>query len=121
MSTVEIEEAISTLAEQPFDSAEFPYAFLWAFRNKETTLKRLRKGASNKSDLGAILQAKTIHPAVISEGQVAKTLSTLRDIPAITKAKFALTTDEVIEKIKDGSVKGHLYDPQQARLVERKV
>lgn len=29
--------------------------------------------------------------------------------------------DEVIEKIKDGSIKGYLYDPQQARLVERKV
>lgn len=28
MNAVEIEEAISALAEQPFDAAEFPYAFL---------------------------------------------------------------------------------------------
>ena len=56
MNAVEIEEAISALAEQPFDSLEFPYAFLQAFGNKETTLKRLRKGESNKSDLGGVLQ-----------------------------------------------------------------
>ena len=42
------------LAEQAFDAAEFPFAFLQAFANKETTIKRLRKGKSNKSDLGLI-------------------------------------------------------------------
>lgn len=30
MNAVEIEEAISRLSEQPFDAAEFPYAFLEA-------------------------------------------------------------------------------------------
>ncbi|TAE79019.1 MAG: DNA methylase, partial [Verrucomicrobia bacterium] len=34
MNAVEIEEAVSRLAEQPFDAAEFPYAFLEAFGNK---------------------------------------------------------------------------------------
>ena len=52
MNAVEIEEAISALAERPFDAAEFPYLFLQAFGNKETTLNRLRRGESNKSDLG---------------------------------------------------------------------
>jgi hypothetical protein len=42
MNAVEIESAVSDLADQPFDAAEFPYAFLAAFGNKETTLKRLR-------------------------------------------------------------------------------
>ena len=56
LNAVEIEEAISTLAEQPFDAQEFPFAFLQAFGNKETTLKRLRKGESNKSDIGGVLQ-----------------------------------------------------------------
>jgi len=55
MNAVEIEEAISALGEQPFDAAEFPFAFLQAFGNKETTLKRLRKGESNKSDFGGVL------------------------------------------------------------------
>lgn len=40
MNAVEIEEAISALAEQPFDPAEFPFAFLQAFGNKETTILR---------------------------------------------------------------------------------
>jgi len=43
---------------------EFPFAFLQAFGNKETTLKRLRKGESNKSDLGGVLQTNNIHIAV---------------------------------------------------------
>ena len=64
MNAVEIEEAISQLAEQPFDAAEFPYAFLLAFGNKETTLRRLRKGESNKSDFagpwGGVLQTSNI-------------------------------------------------------------
>ena len=34
MNAVEIEVAISNLAEQPFDAQEFPYAFLQAFGNK---------------------------------------------------------------------------------------
>ncbi len=46
MNAVEIEEAISALAEQPFDATEFPFAFLEAFGNKATTIKRLRSGAS---------------------------------------------------------------------------
>lgn len=54
MNAVEIEEAISALAEQPFDIEEFPYAFLLAFGNKETNIKRLRTGASNKSNLGGV-------------------------------------------------------------------
>ena len=42
MNAVEIEQAISALAEQPFDAAEFSFAFLQAFGNKEATIKRLR-------------------------------------------------------------------------------
>ncbi len=48
MNAVEREQARTDLAELPFDRANFPYAFLGAFGNKDTTLKRLRAGASNK-------------------------------------------------------------------------
>lgn len=41
MNAVEIEQAISALAEQPFDPAGFAYAFLEAFGNKETESPRL--------------------------------------------------------------------------------
>ncbi len=51
MNAAEIEEAISALVEQPFDQAGFPFAFLDAFGNKEATIDKLKKGASNKSDI----------------------------------------------------------------------
>ena len=95
MNAVEIEQAITDLAEQPFDPAEFPYAFLEAFGNKATTIKRLRAGASNKSDLGGILQTSNIHILACEVGQVAKALKALKDSPATAKAKakFVLATD----------------------------
>ena len=38
MNAVEIEIAISDLAQQPFDKDSFPYEFLRAFGNKEIIL-----------------------------------------------------------------------------------
>ncbi len=95
MNAVEIEEAISALAERPFDASEFPFAFLQAFSNKETTLKRLRKGDSNRSDLGGVLQTSNIHIAVAARGEVTRTLKALKASPATAraKAKFVLATD----------------------------
>lgn len=95
MNAVEIEQAITNLAEQPFDPIEFPYAFLEAFGNKETTIKRLRTGASNKSDLGGVLQTNNIHILASEEGQVTQMLASLKASPATGKAKvkFILATD----------------------------
>ncbi len=95
MNAVEIEQAITDLAEQPSDPAEFPYAFLEAFGNKATTLKRLRAGASNKSDLGGVLQTSNIHILTCDAGQVTQTLAALKASPATAraKAKFILATD----------------------------
>ena len=97
MNAVEIEEAISQLADRPFDPENFPYAFLEAFGNKETTIKRLRTGALNKSDLGGVLQTSNIHIATCGAGEVTKTLTALRESPATAKAKakFILATDGV--------------------------
>ena len=95
MNAVEIEEAISGLAEQPFDAAEFPYAFLEAFGNRETTIKKLRAGASNKSDVGGVLQTNNIHILTCEAGQVARAFKAIKDSPATVKAKakFILATD----------------------------
>jgi len=96
MNAVEIEQAISELSLQPFDAAEFPFEFLAAFGHKETALKRLRTGNSNKSDVpGGVLQTKDIHIAVCEAGTVGDTLTALRASPATTKAKakFILATD----------------------------
>lgn len=95
MNAVEIEEAVSALAEDRFDPQEFPFAFLQAFGNKETTLKRLRKGESNKSDLGGVLQSNNVHIAVAAPGAVTKTLAALKASPATARAraKLILSTD----------------------------
>jgi len=96
MNAVEIEQAISDLALQPFDAVEFPFAFLAAFGNKDTALKRLRTGNSNKSDVpGGVLQSNSVHIAVCEVGTVGASLKTLRASPATSKAKakFILATD----------------------------
>ncbi len=99
MNAVEIEEAVSDLAAEPFDPAEFPFAFLTAFGNKAVTVQRLRAGSGNASDVaGGVLQRNNIHMAVCAEGRVAETLNALRSSPktAANKVKFILATDGVL-------------------------
>jgi hypothetical protein len=98
MNAVEIEEAVSSLAERPFDAEEFPFAFLAAFGKKDATIKRLRaaKGSTNASDLpSGVLQRNNVHIAVAAPGAVTQTLAALRASPATAKAKakFILATD----------------------------
>ena len=96
MNAVEIEQAVTDLAALPFNRAEFPFAFLEAFGNKATTIKKLRSGSSNASDVpGGILQRSNIHIATCDPGTVDYTLKALRESPktAAAKAKFILATD----------------------------
>ena len=95
MNAVEIEEAVSALAARPFEGGEFAFAFLLAFGNNATTIKRLRSGASNGSDLGGVLQRSNIHIKACPEGEAATTLAALKASPATAraKAKFVLATD----------------------------
>jgi len=104
LNAVEIEEAISNLAEHVFDAESFPYAFLESFGNKATTIKRLQSGSSNASDIeGGVLQRNNIHIAVCVEGEVTATLNTLKASPATSKAKakFILATDGVSLEAED--------------------
>jgi hypothetical protein len=94
-----MDEAVSDLAAVPFDATEFPFAFLAALGNKEVTVKRLRSGSSNASDVeGGVLQRRNIHLAVCAPGRVDETLSALRRSPKSTsaKAKFILATDGIV-------------------------
>lgn len=95
MNAVEIEEAVSALAESPFNPGEFPFQFLEAFGNKPATIKRLRDGHTNSSDLGGVLQRNNIHIAVTEQGNVSATLAALKASPATVRAKaqFVLATD----------------------------
>jgi hypothetical protein len=104
MNAVEIEEAVSRLAEEPFAPEDFAYAFLEAFGNKATTIKRLRSGSTNKSDVsGGVLQRGNIHIKVCSAGQVSDSLNELKDSPVTEKqkAKFILATDGVTFEAED--------------------
>ena len=96
MNAVEIEAAVSDLAARPFDASEFPFQFLAAFDKKETTLKRLRKGESNKSDVpGAVLLVNNIHLATCPAGQTRQMLEALKASvrTASARAKFVFATD----------------------------
>lgn len=95
MNAVEIEEEVSKLAERAFDPVEFPFQFLEAFGNKPATIKRLRDGHSNSSDVGGVLQRNNIHIAVAKKGDVPAALATLKASPATARAKaqFVLATD----------------------------
>jgi hypothetical protein len=97
MNAVEIEEAVSRLAEQPFDAETFPYAFLEAFGNKPATIQRLKSGNTNQSDIGGVLQRSNIHLKVCEPGHVIATLNELRESKKTTthKAKFILATDGI--------------------------
>ena len=98
MNAVEIEEAVSDLVIQPFDRAEFPFQFLEAFGNKDTTLKRLRKGSSNRTDVnGAVLQRSNIHILATAPGETEAGLKALQASPKTVqqKAKFILSTDGI--------------------------
>jgi hypothetical protein len=79
MNPVEIEEAVSALALEPFDPADFPFQFLTAFGNKNMTIQRLRSGSTNASDVaGGVLQRNNIHLAACAPGEVEATLAALR-------------------------------------------
>jgi hypothetical protein len=97
MNAVEIEEAVSRLAELPFDAENFPCAFLEAFGNKPTTLQRLKSGSTNQSDLGGVLQRGNIHIKTCEPGKVAETLKALRESKKTVaqKAKIILATDGI--------------------------
>jgi N-6 DNA Methylase len=104
MNAVEIEEAVSALAMAPFNEADFPFQFLAAFGNKDTTIKRLRAGASNTTDVaGAILQRAHIHLATAPPGEVAEKLKALCDSPKTKagKVKFILATDGITFEAED--------------------
>jgi len=109
MNAVEIEEAVSDLAEQPFDREAFVFEFLLAFGNKQTAIKRLRSN-SNSDIPGAVLQKNNIHIATCATGETAQTLNALREHPktARNKCKFILATDGAILEAEDTNTGEHI-------------
>jgi hypothetical protein len=120
MNAVEIADAVADLAAAPFDATEFPYQFLKAFDKKETQLKRLKKGDTNRSDVpGGVLLQANIHIAVCLAGTTRATMERLKTSPKTTaaKAKFILATDGVILEAEDLTT-GEAIAPDYPRFAE---
>jgi len=121
MNAVEIADAVTELAAVPFDGAEFPYQFLKAFDKKETQLKRLKKGDTNRSDVpGGVLLQANIHIAVCPPGTTRATMERLKASPKTVagKAKFILATDGLILEAEDLAT-GEAIAPDYPRFAER--
>ena len=96
MNPVEIEQAVEELSQAPFDREEFAFSFLEAFGNKETTIKKLRSGSTNSSDVeNGVLQRNNIHIATAVKGEVEAAFQALKQSPKTGsgKVKFILATD----------------------------
>ena len=118
MNAVEIEQAITELAEKPFENEAFPFEFLEAFGFKATTIKKLKTGNSNysKTDRGVLLR-NHIHLATCDEGTVTETLHTLKNSDETNakrnKVKFILATDGIqleAEELATGEVIATTYE-----------
>jgi hypothetical protein len=59
MNAAEIEEAVSELAEAPFDPEAFPYPFLETFGDKETTLQWVKTGNTKAERLDKLFELYT--------------------------------------------------------------
>jgi len=95
MNAVEIEQAVSSLVEEPFDPATFPYAFLKSFGNPDTTIDRLRQGTTNHSDVGGVLQRNNIHILPAQPGRTSHALAKLKGSAASRShgVRYILATD----------------------------
>jgi hypothetical protein len=84
MNAVEIEAAISALADQPFDAAAFAFAFLAAYGIDDATIKRLRARGSKRD----VRLRNQIRIVICDRGAVRETLSSLH-----TGTHITLVTD----------------------------
>jgi N-6 DNA Methylase len=121
LNAVEIEEELLKLTGEPFDAAQFPFQFLLAFGHKDTTIRKLRSGNSNVSDVsGGVLLRNHIHLAIANPGEVSAKLLELKTSPKTVsaKAKFVLATDGEmveVEELGSGDVIASPYSEMAAK------
>lgn len=102
MNAIEIEQAVTALSETPLDRVEFPYVFLMAIGKKDTTVKRLRTGTSNKSDLDGVLQANNLHIAIADKEKVNVLLNFLKGSTAIAISRNTSRTEKTDDLLNFG-------------------
>ena len=121
MNAVEIEEELLKLTGEPFDAAHSLFQFLLAFGHKDTTIRKLRSGNTNASDVtGGVLLRNHIHLAIANPGDVSAKLQELKASPKTisAKAKFVLATDGEMVEVEDlgsGDTKASPYSEMAAQ------
>ncbi|KMZ11568.1 Type II restriction enzyme, methylase subunit YeeA [Candidatus Burkholderia humilis] len=85
MNAVEIEAAVSGLADQPFDAAAFAFAFLAAFGIDDATIRRLRARGSYRD----VRLRNLIHIVICDAGAVRDTLASRR-----ARSRFTVVTTD---------------------------
>lgn len=91
MNPTEIADALDAIAKQPFDAAEFGFAFADATDSAKATIAKLRSGTTNKSDLpDGVLLSRRFHYAPAAPGAVEATLAGLRASKKTASGKPAI-------------------------------
>ena len=98
MYIADIEEAVSRLAAQPFNSEAFPFEFIAAYDAPPATVTRIRSGNQNATDIaGGLLWRQKLHFLVCEPGQVRNAMAALQASRATTsqRVQFIAATDGV--------------------------
>ncbi|MBZ6377135.1 hypothetical protein B5C34_06445 [Pacificimonas flava] len=96
MNVAEIELKLSELVAEPFDGAEFPFAFAEIYHAPKATLTKLRNSQDGKQDLfGGFLWKKKYYFQPADSGQSAETLEELkaRKFARTESPRFLISTD----------------------------
>jgi len=96
MNPTEIYDALDALGKAPFNAAEFGYTFAEATDNAVATVKKLRTGTTNKSELpDGVLLAGKFHYVPAPPGEVVHVMDVIKTAKSTAKGKPAIlvTTD----------------------------
>lgn len=96
MNVIEIEEALSELAQASFNPEAFIWEFMASYGAPKSTIARLQTGDGNTSDVpGGVIWRKWLHFKACQIGQTTQALDALESSKKVAKAKvrYILTTD----------------------------
>jgi hypothetical protein len=98
MNIADIESQLRDLVDQPFDPAEFPFAFLTIYDAAKATVTKLRQGAANQAKLpGDVLLKNKLFFRPAPAGRAAAVFDGLATDPLIERhhPRFLLVSDGV--------------------------
>jgi hypothetical protein len=97
MNVIEIEEQIDSLVAKDFSLDDFIFDFMEAFDAPKATVKQLRQGQQNASDIGGILWRRNLHYIQCLNGLVRQALDKLQASKETAKQKvqYIVSTDGI--------------------------